>query len=94
MCSQKVTPAEEILREGGGSGRATGSPLSPVGTQLCLWNMDDDLRREGSAVHDQDQAVGRKRGGRGANKKGSLRPESVPVAPSTNPDDAKRRGGG
>ena len=52
-----------FLQEGGGRGRAPGPPLAPVGAQLSLWDVEDDLRREGSAVCCQGQAVGHKSGG-------------------------------
>jgi len=38
-----------FLSEGGGRGRAPGPPLAPEGAQLSLWDVEDDLRREGSA---------------------------------------------
>ena len=41
-----------FLSEGGGRGRAPGPPLAPVGAQLSLWDVEDDLRREGSAGHE------------------------------------------
>lgn len=43
------------LQEGGGRGRAPGSPLAPSGAQKGQGELWAGLRREGSAVHGEDQ---------------------------------------
>lgn len=72
-----------FLQEGGGRGRAPGSPLSPTGAQFGLWDAEADLRREGSAVHGCGVISAATGGVRGSNESGCYGLSRSPWPPST-----------